>query len=95
MPYVIPLAKSISRRAISESAAPIFIATRYDQAKDIADLLRSGQPVAMNIGAADSEIARRLIDFASGMTYGIEGKMEKIAPGVFLLTPRGTRVIRD
>jgi cell division inhibitor SepF len=48
----------------------------------------------MNIGAADSEIARRLIDFASGVIYGIEGQMEKIAPGVFLLTPRGTRVVR-
>lgn len=69
--------------------------TRYDQAKDIADLLKSGQAVAMNIGAADAEIARRLIDFASGVIYGIDGKMEKLAPGVFLLTPRGTRTIRD
>jgi cell division inhibitor SepF len=84
------------RKLTQTTAEPVAIRpTRYDQAKEIADLLRSGQPVAMNIGAADSEIARRLIDFASGVTYGIEGKMEKIAPGVFLLTPRGTRVIRD
>ena len=84
------------RKLTQTTAEPVSIRpTRYDQAKEIADLLRSGQPVAMNIGAADSEIARRLIDFASGVTYGIEGKMEKIAPGVFLLTPRGTRVIRD
>ena len=84
------------RKLTQTTAEPVAIRpTRYDQAKDIADLLRSGQPVAMNIGAADSEIARRLIDFASGMTYGMESKMEKIAPGVFLLTPRGTRVIRD
>ena len=84
------------RKLTQTTAEPIAIRpTRYDQAKEIADLLRSGQPVAMNIGAADSEIARRLIDFASGVTYGIEGKMEKIAPGVFLLTPRGTRVVRD
>ena len=84
------------RKLTQTTAEPVSIRpTRYDQAKDIADLLKSGQPVAMNIGAADSEIARRLIDFASGMTYGMESKMEKIAPGVFLLTPRGTRVIRD
>ena len=84
------------RKLTQTTAEPVAIRpTRYDQAKDIADLLRSGQPVAMNIGAADSEIARRLIDFASGMTYGMESKMEKIAPGVFLLTPRGIRVIRD
>lgn len=84
------------RKLTQTTAEPVSIRPiRYDQAKDIADLLKSGQPVAMNIGAADSEIARRLIDFASGMTYGMESKMEKIAPGVFLLTPRGTRVIRD
>ena len=84
------------RKLTQTTAEPVAIRpTRYDQAKDIADLLKSGQPVAMNIGAADSEIARRLIDFSSGMTYGMESKMEKIAPGVFLLTPRGTRVIRD
>ena len=84
------------RKLTQTTAEPVAIRpTRYDQAKDIAELLRSGKPVAMNIGAADSEIARRLIDFASGVTYGIEGKMEKIAPGVFLLTPRGTRVNRD
>ena len=84
------------RKLTQTTAEPVSIRpTRYDQAKDIADLLKSGQPVAMNIGAADSEIARRLIDFASGVIYGIEGQMEKIAPGVFLLTPRGTRVLRD
>jgi cell division inhibitor SepF len=84
------------RKLTQTTAEPVAIRpTRYDQAKEIADLLKSGQPVAMNIGAADSEIARRLIDFASGVIYGIEGSMEKIAPGVFLLTPRGTRVIRD
>ncbi|TRZ72595.1 MAG: cell division protein SepF [Actinobacteria bacterium] len=84
------------KKLTQTTAEPVLIRpTRYDQAKDIADLLKSGQPVAMNIGAADSEIARRLIDFASGVIYGIEGQMEKIAPGVFLLTPRGTRVIRD
>ena len=84
------------RKLTQSTAEPISIRpTRYDQAKDIADLLKNGSPVAMNIGAADQEIARRLIDFASGVIYGIEGQMEKIAPGVFLLTPRGTRVIRD
>jgi len=83
------------RKLTQTTAEPVSIRpTRYDQSKDVADLLKSGQPVEMNIGAADSEIARRLIDFASGVIYGIEGQMEKIAPGVFLLTPRGTRVVR-
>ncbi len=68
--------------------------TRYDQAKDIADLLKSGQPVVMNIAGADEETARRLIDFVSGLVYGLEGQIEKVSPGAFLIKPSGVRVTR-
>jgi cell division inhibitor SepF len=69
--------------------------TRYDQAKDIADLVKSGQPVIMNIASADEETARRLIDFVSGLVYGLEGQIEKVAPGAFLIKPSGVRVSRS
>ena len=69
--------------------------TRYDDAKEIADRVKAGVPVLMNISAADEVIARRLIDFASGLIYGIEGSMEKVSPGVFLIKPPGVRVSLD
>lgn len=69
--------------------------TRYDDAKEIADRVKAGVPVLMNISAADEIIARRLIDFASGLIYGIEGSMEKVSPGVFLIKPPGVRVALD
>jgi cell division inhibitor SepF len=69
--------------------------TRYDDAKEIADRVKAGVPVLMNISAADEIIARRLIDFASGLIYGVEGSMEKVSPGVFLIKPPGVRVALD
>ena len=41
----------------------------------------------MNLEAADREVARRLIDFASGLCYALDGSMEKVATGVYLLKP--------
>jgi cell division inhibitor SepF len=67
---------------------------RYDEAKDIADMIKAGRPVLMDIGAAEEQVARRLIDFVSGLIYGVDGGMEKVAPGVFLIKPRGVRVVR-
>ena len=41
----------------------------------------------MNLEATDRDVARRLIDFASGLCYGLEGSMEKVGTGVYLLKP--------
>ena len=61
--------------SVSTAVAVTVRPTRYDQAKDIADLLKSGQPVVMNISGADEETARRLIDFVSGLLrQAITGK---------------------
>jgi len=53
----------------------------------VADAFKVGQPVIMNLEGSDREIARRLIDFASGLCYALDGTMEKIANGVYLLKP--------
>ena len=60
---------------------------RFDSAQELADKFKEGQPVIMNLEAADREVSRRLIDFASGLCYGLEGTMEKVATGVYLLKP--------
>ena len=67
---------------------------RFDQAQEVADKYKEGLPVIMNLEGADREVARRLIDFASGLCYGLDGAMEKVANGVYLLKPianRGSR----
>ena len=64
---------------------------RFDQAQEVADRFKEGQPVIMNLEGTDREVARRLIDFASGLCYGLDGSMEKVATGVYLLKPIGGR----
>lgn len=64
---------------------------RFDQAQEVADRFREGLPVIMNLEGSEREIARRLIDFASGLCYGLDGSMEKVANGVYLLKPAAGR----
>ncbi len=67
---------------------------RFDQAQEVADKFRDGQPVIMNLEGSDREVARRLIDFASGLCYGLDGSMEKVGAGVYLLKPSAARAVR-
>ena len=60
---------------------------RFDQAQEVADAFKSGMPVIMNLEGTERDIARRLIDFASGICYALDGTMEKVATGVYLLKP--------
>lgn len=64
---------------------------RFDQAQEVADKFKDGQPVIMNLEGSDRDVARRLIDFASGICYALDGSMEKVATGVYLLKPLPTR----
>lgn len=59
----------------------------FQDAQEIADRLKVGVPVIVNLQAADRDLMRRIIDFSSGLTYGIGGEMERTADRVYLLTP--------
>ena len=59
----------------------------FNQAQEIADHFKDGVPVIVNLEGADREMARRIIDFASGMCYALSGTMEKVGSGVYLLKP--------
>ena len=67
---------------------------RFDQAQEVADKFKEGQPVIMNLEGTEREVARRLIDFASGICYALDGSMEKVATGVYLLKPPVQRPLR-
>jgi len=66
--------------------------TGFNDAKEIGDRLKNTQPVIVNLQGVDRDLARRLIDFSSGLTYGLGGTMEKVAESVFLLTPSNVEV---
>jgi cell division inhibitor SepF len=65
---------------------------RFNEARDIGERFRGGVPVIMNLQGADDAIARRLVDFASGLVFGLDGKIEMVASRVYLLTPANLEV---
>ena len=69
--------------------------TSFGHCKEIGERFKSGQPVIMNMIATDPEEGRRIIDFASGLTFALNGSLERISRGVFRLTPNGVRIPRD
>jgi len=66
--------------------------TSFNDAQEVADRFKQTVPVILNLQTTDSELAKRLIDFASGLTYALDGGMQKIAEKTFLLTPRNVEV---
>ncbi len=78
----------------SASSVQTLTPKSFGDAKELADEFSGGFPVIMSLQGLDKPLARRLIDFASGICYALDGSMEKIAPQVFLLTP-ATIVLTD
>ena len=64
----------------------------FNDAQQIADKFKDSVPVILNLQSADNELSKRLIDFASGLTYALNGSMQRVADKVFLLTPRNVEV---
>lgn len=67
----------------------------FADAKEVGDEFKRGTPVVVNLQGLDRDLVRRLVDFASGVCYALDGSMEKLAPQVFLLTPEGLHVSDD
>jgi cell division inhibitor SepF len=64
----------------------------FNDAQQIADQFKDAVPVILNLQGTDTDLSKRLIDFASGLTYALDGGMQRIADKVFLLTPRNVEV---
>ena len=78
---------------VTPNAKPfVVMPTSFNQAQDVADKYKGSQPVIMNLQGADRDLSRRLIDFASGLCYGLGGQMERVANQVYLLTPTNVEV---
>ena len=64
----------------------------FNDVQDVADKFKDAIPVILNLQGTDTDLAKRLIDFSSGLTYALDGGMQRIADKVFLLTPRNVEV---
>jgi cell division inhibitor SepF len=64
----------------------------FNDAQDVADKFKDTIPVILNLHGIETDLSKRLIDFSSGLTYALDGGMQRIADKVFLLTPRNVEV---
>jgi cell division inhibitor SepF len=82
-------------RAVSIPSAVrvhLVVPRSFNDAQQIADKFKDAIPVILNLQGADQELSKRLIDFTSGLTYALDGGMQRVADKVFLLTPRNVQV---
>ena len=81
-----------NRNGRGEVRVHLVVPKSFNDAQDIADKFKDSIPVIINLQSSDPELSKRLIDFASGLTYALDGGMQRIADKVFLLTPRNVEV---
>ena len=86
---------SVRTVTVSPSRPHIVAPESFDDAQQVADRFKSEQPVILNLQEVDRDLQRRLIDFASGLSYGLGGRMARVATGVYLLTPANVEVSEE
>ena len=65
----------------------------FRDARGIGELFRDGVPVIVNLTAMEPNDAKRVVDFAAGLAFGLRGSIERVATRVFLLTPADTEIV--
>ena len=68
---------------------------RFENASEIADHLREKRTVVLNLESTNKDVARRLIDFLSGVAYAGEGKIKKVAANTYIITPYHVDIMGD
>ncbi|MGH9213648.1 MAG: cell division protein SepF [Acidimicrobiales bacterium] len=80
-------------RAVAAAAKPHVVApASFTDAQEVADEFKRNVPVIVNLQGVERDLMRRIIDFASGLCYGLGGQMERVANYVYLLTPSDVEV---
>ena len=68
---------------------------RFENAAEIADHLKEKRTVVLNLEQTNKDVARRLVDFLSGVAYAQEGKIKKVANSTFIITPYNVGIMGD
>ena len=76
----------------SDVQVHLVIPRNFNDAQQVADQFKRSVPVILNLQTTDHELSKRMIDFCSGLTYALDGGMQRIAEKIFLLTPRNVEV---
>ena len=84
--------RPVSNGSSGDLQVHLVVPKNFNDAQQIADQYKDSIPVILNLQGSDPDLSKRLIDFSSGLTYALDGGMQRIADKVFLLTPRNVDV---
>ena len=87
--------KVVNIRAATQLQVVLVKPERFENASEIADHLRERRTVVLNLESTNKEIARRLLDFLSGVAYANEGKIKKVAISTYIITPYNVDILGD
>ena len=87
--------KVVNIRAATQLQVVLVKPERFENASEIADHLREKRTVVLNLESTNKEIARRLLDFLSGVAYANEGKIKKVAISTYIITPYSVDILGD
>lgn len=79
-------------RTVTQHTVHLTSPTTFNDVEEVGERFRSGIPVIMDLAGASESVAKRLLDFASGLIFGLDGRIERVGDRVFLLTPAGVEV---
>ena len=83
------------RRSTTQLKVVLVKPERFENASEIADHLKEKRTVVLNLESTNKDVARRLIDFLSGVAYAGEGKIKKVAANTYIITPYSVDIMGD
>lgn len=67
----------------------------FEESRDITNHLKSKKPIVVNLESVDNDVARRIIDFLSGAVYALDGDIQKVSNGIFIVVPNNVDIMSD
>ena len=93
--YPVKKGKVVNINTTTQLKVVVVTPESFDEAKDIAEHLKQKKPVVINLESVEKDIARRIVDFLSGAVYSLDGNIQKISTGIFLIAPYNVGIMGD
>lgn len=95
MKSMVKKGKVVNIHATTQLKVVVIQPESFEEAKEIADHLKTKKPVVINLEKLDKDTARRMIDFISGAVYALDGNIQKVSSGIFLIAPYNVGIMSD
>ena len=93
--YAVKKCKVVNINTTTQLKVVVVTPESFDEARDIAEHLKQKKPVVINLEGVEKDIARRIVDFLSGAVYSLDGNIQKISTGIFLIAPYNVGIMGD